>query len=79
MLGENNFFLTELKKGQKAIIISILWGRMAIKRLADLGLTPKTQIKISRKALFGPIEVEFKGSRLVLGRRLASKILVKLI
>lgn len=75
---KNEIFLIDLKEGQKGIIISILGGRKAIKRLADLGLAPQTEIKILRKALRGPIEIEVRGSRLVLGRGLASKIVVKL-
>ncbi len=75
---KNEFFLIDLKEGQKGIIVSILGGRRAIKRLTDLGLTPQTEIKILRKALWHPIEIEARGSKLVLGRGLASKILVKL-
>lgn len=52
---------------------------MLIKRMADLGLTSGTEIKILRRALFsGPVQVEAVGSRLVLGWGLASKIIVKL-
>lgn len=69
--------LVKLKPGQEGEIVSIAGGQMAAKRLADLGLTPGTKIKLLRKApLWGPIEIEFRGSRLVLGRGLASKILV---
>jgi ferrous iron transport protein A len=74
-----NIPLIKLKPGEVAEVISIAGGRMAIKRLADLGLTPGTKIKVLRKApLFGPVEIEARGSKLVLGRGLASKILVKL-
>ena len=68
----------KLKENEEAEIISIIGGQMANKRLADLGLTPGTKIKVLRKApLFGPIEIEVRGSELALGRGLASKILVK--
>ena len=74
----NEIYLIDLKEGEKAIITSIVGGWQATKRLADLGLTPETKIKLLRKAFWGgPIEVEVRGSRLVLGRGLASKILVK--
>jgi Fe2+ transport system protein FeoA len=73
-------YLINLKEGEKAIIISIAGGWQATKRLADLGLTPNTQIKISKKAPFwGPVEIEARGSRIVLGRGIASKILVNKI
>lgn len=70
--------LIDLKENEKATIVSINAGWRATKRLADLGLTPNTQIKVINKAPFwGPIEIKVRGSKLVLGRGLASKILVK--
>ena len=71
--------LTDIKEGRKGIIISIEGGRNATKRLADLGLTTGIEINVLRKSfLSGPIEIEVCGSKLVLGRGLASKILVEL-
>jgi len=78
MNKEEKLFLINLKSDEDAEIISILGGQMATKRLADLGLTPETKIKVLRRAPFwGPIEIEVRGSKLILGRGLASKILVK--
>jgi ferrous iron transport protein A len=72
--------LTDLEDGQTGIIISVLGGRILTKRLADLGMTTGTEIKVIRRTLFsGPVQVEVSGSRLVLGKGLASKIMVKLI
>jgi ferrous iron transport protein A len=52
---------------------------MLTKRLADLGITSGTVVKVIRKTLFsGPVQVEVAGSRLVLGWGLASKILVEI-
>lgn len=74
----NEISLIKLREGEVAEIISVIGGRMATKRLADLGLILGTKIKVLRKAPFwGPIEIEVRGSKLVLGRGLASKILVK--
>ncbi len=71
--------LTDIKDGQTGIIVSILGGRKATKRLADLGLTTGTEIKVLRRTLFsGPVQIEVCGSKLVLGRGLASKIMVEL-
>lgn len=75
----NTIFLTDLKEGQAAVIKSVTGGWGATKRLADLGLTPGTKIKVLRIApARGPIEIEVRGSRLVLGRGLASKVLLKI-
>ncbi len=76
---EKNKSLIELEDGQVATIVSITGGKMLIKRLADLGLTNGTEIKVLRRTLFaGPVQVEAFGSKLVLGRGLASKIIVSL-
>ena len=69
--------LIEMEKDKEIEIVSIEAGLQATKRLFDLGLTPKTKIKILRKTIFGPIEIELRGSKLVLGRGLASKIFIK--
>jgi Fe2+ transport system protein FeoA len=71
--------LTDIKDGQTGIIISVMGGKMLTKRLADLGLTPGTEIKMVGRMLFsGPLQIEVCGSRLVVGRGLASKITVEL-
>ncbi|MDY0098108.1 MAG: FeoA family protein [Bacteroidales bacterium] len=71
--------LNELEDGQTGVIVSVLGGRMLAKRLADLGLTTGTEIRVIRRILFsGPVQVEVRGSRLVLGHGLAFKIMVAL-
>ncbi|HOP59074.1 MAG TPA: FeoA family protein [Bacteroidales bacterium] len=71
--------LLDLEDGQTGIIISINGGKMLTKRLADLGLSTGTKIKILRKTPFsGPVQVEVRGSKLVLGRGLAFKIMVEI-
>ncbi|MDD2646722.1 MAG: FeoA domain-containing protein [Patescibacteria group bacterium] len=72
--------LIDLKENQEVEIISVVGGQMVTKRLADLGLVFGTKIKILGKAPFwGPIEIEVLGSKLALGRGIASKILVKIL
>jgi DtxR family Mn-dependent transcriptional regulator len=67
--------ITDIKEGQRGTIVSILGGRRATKRLADLGLTPGTEFKVLRKIQrYGPIEIEVRGSNIVLGRGIALKI-----
>lgn len=70
--------LTELENGRTGIIISVLGGKILTKRLADLGITSGTEVKVISRTLFsGPVQVEVAGSRLVLGNGLASKIMVE--
>jgi Fe2+ transport system protein FeoA len=78
MKEKNEMPLIKLGKNCPAVIITINAGSKAIKRLADLGITPNTHIKILRKAgAHGPIEIHARGSNLVLGKGIVSKILVK--
>jgi len=71
--------LIDLKDGQTGIIVSIFGGRNMTKRLADLGLKSGTEIKVIRRTLFsGPVQIEACSSKLVLGRGLASKIMVEI-
>ncbi len=78
MKEEKEINLVNLVKNQRATILAITAGAKTAKRLADLGVIPNTQIKILRKAApQGPIEIEIRGSSLVLGKGIVSKILVK--
>jgi ferrous iron transport protein A len=76
---KNGTSLTVLEDGQTGIIVSVSGGKILTKRLADLGITSGTEVKVIRRTLFsGPVQVEVAGSRLVLGNGLASKIIVEL-
>ncbi|KKR91893.1 MAG: Protein, probably involved in Fe2+ transport [Parcubacteria group bacterium GW2011_GWC2_42_12] len=70
-------FLSKIKEGEEVEIVTINAGAQTTKRLADLGLTSGTKIKVLRKAISGPLEIRIRGSRLALGRGLANKITVK--
>jgi ferrous iron transport protein A len=76
---KDKIILTDLKDGQTGIIVSISGGKNAAKRLADMGLKSGTEIQVLRKTLFsGPVQIGVCGSKLVLGKGLASKIRVVL-
>ncbi|MEM0358364.1 MAG: FeoA family protein [Candidatus Bathyarchaeia archaeon] len=70
--------LTELAEGEKGVIVKAIGGFGLVRRLAEMGLTPGTEVKLVKKGSFGgPIEVEVRGVALALGRGVASKVLVK--
>lgn len=51
---------------------------LCIKRLTDLGLTPGTKVTLIKSAPFnGPLEISVRGSRLAIGRGMASRIIVE--
>ncbi|MDI6643252.1 MAG: metal-dependent transcriptional regulator [Candidatus Hodarchaeaceae archaeon] len=70
--------ITSLLDGRKGIISHISGGRGASQRLADLGLTPGTEVMVVKSAIFhGPLMVRVRGTTLAIGRGLASKIFVR--
>jgi len=74
---ENLIALSELKEGQSGKISFIRGGHNVLQRLLDMGLTPSTKITLTKAAPFeGPIQILVRGSRLALGRGIASKVFV---
>ena len=71
--------ITELKPLQKAKISFIRGGGKVIQRLADMGLTPGTDVSVQRAAPFkGPVEIVVRGSCLAVGRGIAEKIFIEI-
>jgi ferrous iron transport protein A len=69
--------LTECDKGEELTVINVDVGYGQKRRLANLGLVPGANIMKRKEAPFnGPLEIKVKGTNLVIGRGLASKILV---
>ncbi len=70
-------YLTECTSGEEVIVLSVNAGYRAKTRLANLGIVPGVKVKKMKNAPFrGPIEIKVKGSSLVIGRGLASRIVV---
>jgi len=70
--------LSMVPPGVEAKLIVIYGGRRARKRLADLGLTPGTILRVVQTGSWGPLIVAFKDdARLALGRGIAHKIMVE--
>jgi Fur family ferric uptake transcriptional regulator len=62
-------------KGKYRIIV-LKGGRGFVRKLAHMGLYPNAEITVISARRNGPVRVIVKGSQLVLGRGMASKILV---
>jgi Fe2+ transport system protein FeoA len=70
--------LTECDKGEEVIVLNVDAGPRQKRRLANLGILPGAKIKKKKDAPFrGPLVVIVKGTSLVIGRGLASKITVQ--
>lgn len=68
--------LDSLNVGQKGIVSTIAGGRMASKRLYEMGFNRGSQVQVVKNDI-GPIIVCLAGSKIALGKGLASKILVQ--
>jgi len=72
-----NRTLIEIPIGKECRILRVNAGYHAKRRLASLGIIPGVKvIKKNAAPLRGPVEIIVKGASLVLGRGLASKIIV---
>ena len=72
--------LTDCEIGSELLVIGVNAGQNAKKRLAHLGILPGVKINMKHCAPFrGPINIIVKGTSIVLGRGLASRILVDCI
>ncbi len=66
--------LTNIKEGVIAKLQSIKGGRQLRTRLAALGLLPGTEIEVIQNSGKGPFVVSVRGSRIVIGRGMASQV-----
>ena len=69
--------LTLVSSGSRVKLVGFTGGRRIRARLAELGLIPGTEIDVINNSLRGPFLIGVKGSRLVLGRGIAMKIVVE--
>jgi len=69
--------LTTIKTGRAVELLMVDGGAGVVQRLADMGLLPGERIKVINNSGIGPLMVNVKGSKLVLGCGIASKLLVK--
>lgn len=72
--------LTMVSPGERVRMIVIRGGHTVRRRLADLGLTPGTVLRVMQADAYGPLIVAVKNdTRLALGRGMAHKIQVELV
>lgn len=70
--------LADLAIGQDATVVAVDTSAPAGRRLADLGLLPRTAIRAVRRAPLGdPTVYEFRGTRLCLRRSEARRVSVR--
>lgn len=68
--------LSTVRSGQSVKLASIEAGRGLNSRLASMGLLPNTEITVVNNGHPGPFVIRVKGTRMMLGRGMAHKIMV---
>jgi len=69
--------LTDMEDNEIGTIFCLNCGDCCCQRLCDMGLTKGTEVKLLRMVPFGPVEISVRGTNLVIGRGIASKISVE--
>lgn len=69
--------LAMVSSGESVTVVSVRAGWGLTRRLADMGLIPGTKLRVINSQTTGPIIIDVRGSRLVLGHGMAQKILVE--
>ena len=77
MNAEDIIPLSKTKDGAKVKVAKIDAGRGLNSRLASMGIITNTELTVVSNRHPGPFVISVRNSRLILGRGIAQKILVK--
>ena len=75
-MGGKHLPLAMINPSERVKVTEIRGGRGLLQKLADMGLTPGVNLKVINSQKPGPILVDIRGSRLVLGHGVAQKVMV---
>ena len=70
--------VSEVPAGRTVRLVRIAGGRVLSSRLTSLGIVPGAEIVVMKNASSGPLIIAVQGSRIMLGRGEARKIIVRL-
>jgi Fe2+ transport system protein FeoA len=68
--------LAMVETGRKVRLVSVNGGHELMGRLVSMGLAPVVEIEVVRNSTHGPFIISVRGSRIMLGRGMAHKLLV---
>ena len=77
MLKQQQTFLDQIDPGMRAVVSELRGGREFASRLAGMGISVGSQIKVLQNPAHGSLLVLVRDTRIALGRGVAAKILVK--
>jgi len=76
-MAQTHILLKDIINGTKVRLFEIEAGQTLKARLAAMGLLPGVQFTVINNGHPGPLIINLKGCRIVLGRGMAAKIFVK--
>ena len=68
--------LSQVTEGKTVVLVRVDAGHGLNNRLAAMGLLPNIRFEVVNNQHPGPFVISLKGSRMVLGRGMANKIMV---
>ena len=77
MLKQQQTFLDQIDPGMRAVVSELRGGREFASRLAGMGISVGSQIKVLQNPAHGSLLVLVRDTRIALGRGEAEKILVR--
>lgn len=69
--------LSMIGTGQRVTLVRVDAGRGLRARLAAMGLVPGVELEVIRNTFSGPFIIAVKGTRVMLGRGMAHRIIVE--
>jgi len=69
--------LSSLKPGERGVVVDIKGGPNFRSKLVSVGLTPGVTVQVIESYGYGPIVLYVGGTRLAVGRGMASRVLVR--
>jgi ferrous iron transport protein A len=79
MVVQEKILLKDVSDHSKVRLIKVDAGQALKARLAAMGLLPGVEFTVVNNGHPGPLVIDLKGSRIVLGRGMAGKIFVKAV
>lgn len=62
--------------GQEVVLVNIQGGIQMRHRMAEMGLTPGVRFRVVAASRGGPVVIQVKGSRLMIGRGMLHRVVV---
>ena len=70
--------LNQMRAGQSGIVVNIMGGHGAMKRLQSMGIRPGKQItKVSSMFMHGPVTLQVDRTQVAIGHGMAEKVLIE--